>query len=215
GSLLLAADNKLYGMAYGGGSSFSGTIFRLNTDGSGFQVIHHFNYTDGALPNGSLIIDNNTGFLYGTTERGGSSDMGIVFRIKQDGSLFQKLFNFNGSNGKYPKGDLLLLPPTGAKTASRYFNTSEKSIPAITAAIVDVFPNPVQHAFMLHCKQPAAGQIIYSVADIKGKLIRQQTISHASTDLYQQVDITALPAGIYILKVTMQAQLFTKKIVKQ
>src|SRR5215471_5443142 len=41
-----AADGALYGVAYygGSGSSFGGTAFKLNTDGSGFVVRHDFNY---------------------------------------------------------------------------------------------------------------------------------------------------------------------------
>ena len=53
-----------------------GTIFQVNTDGSGFQIPHVFSYgggnlTDGSTPSGSLLLLGST--LYGMTYFGGSS----------------------------------------------------------------------------------------------------------------------------------------------
>lgn len=77
GDLLLASDGKIYGTSQGGGWGF---VWRINTDGSGFQRIHSFNGTNGGTPVGGLVQASN-GDLYGTTEKGGAAGNGTIFRI--------------------------------------------------------------------------------------------------------------------------------------
>ena len=50
-----------------GGSSGNGTVFAVNTDGTGFTNLHSFyccTNSDGAYPYAGLILSGNT--LYGT-----------------------------------------------------------------------------------------------------------------------------------------------------
>jgi hypothetical protein len=44
------------------------------------KILRNFNYTDGALPYGSLILDS-AGNLYGTTELGGEYEQGVAFEV--------------------------------------------------------------------------------------------------------------------------------------
>ena len=43
-------DGALYGTAHQGGTSGYGTVFKLNTDGTGFTVLKNFDYSTGGLP---------------------------------------------------------------------------------------------------------------------------------------------------------------------
>src|SRR5438552_18727988 len=60
---LVLSGNTLYGTAYSGGSLGVGTVFKVNTDGTGFTNLHSFTeatyplYTngDGAYPEGGLV----------------------------------------------------------------------------------------------------------------------------------------------------------------
>jgi len=82
----------LYGMARNSGCSLLGvgTIFQVNTDGSGFSISHVFSYgganlTDGSTPMGSLLLLGSQ--LYGMTQSGGSShNLGGVFSFNPAGS---------------------------------------------------------------------------------------------------------------------------------
>lgn len=68
-----------------GGLSGLGTVFRLRTDGSGFQLLHTFAYgvaNDGAEPYAPLTLDGS-GRLFGTTENGGSADFGTLFALSR------------------------------------------------------------------------------------------------------------------------------------
>src|SRR5262245_8140964 len=66
---LVLSGNTLYGTAPAGGSSGAGTVFKINTEGTGYAILHHFT-SDGGYPVGGLILSGNT--LYGTAAGGGS-----------------------------------------------------------------------------------------------------------------------------------------------
>jgi uncharacterized repeat protein (TIGR03803 family)/T5SS/PEP-CTERM-associated repeat protein len=56
--------------------------------------------TDGAYPNAGLLQASD-GNLYGTTEQGGSNNLGTVFRLSPAGT-FTNIHSFAGSEGAYP-----------------------------------------------------------------------------------------------------------------
>jgi uncharacterized repeat protein (TIGR03803 family) len=81
---LFLSGNTLYGTASAGGSFSNGTVFVINTDGTGFQVLYNFtgllNNTnaDGAGPVSGILWSNT---LYGMTHNGGSGSNGTVFSL--------------------------------------------------------------------------------------------------------------------------------------
>lgn len=95
GSLTLFGS-KLYGTTLFGGASNGGTIFNVNTDGTGFNVLHSFagGLVDGNEPEGSLTLFGSK--LYGMTTFGGVTDNGTVFSISPDGSDYTLLHSFAG-----------------------------------------------------------------------------------------------------------------------
>ena len=105
---LILSGNTLYGTAPSGGSLGYGTVFAVNTDGTGFTILHTFTRgSDGGGPIAGLILSGNT--LYGTASGGGSSDHGTVFAINTDGTGFTTLHNFGGgSDGANPYAGLIL-----------------------------------------------------------------------------------------------------------
>ncbi|HWW02992.1 MAG TPA: choice-of-anchor tandem repeat GloVer-containing protein [Candidatus Acidoferrum sp.] len=114
---LILSSNTLYGTAFNGGSSGRGTLFAVNSDGTGFTNLHSFTpgtgafpsitNSDGAYPAGRLIISGRT--LYGTAEDGGSWGYGTVFKLNTDGTGFTTLHNFTGGGGgAYPRAGLSL-----------------------------------------------------------------------------------------------------------
>ena len=91
---------KLYGTTESGGASdFYGTIFSLNTDGTGFTVLHSFGATGGRYPKATLV--ESGGKLWGTAHSGGTNTLGVIFSIDPDGSNYAEVHNF-GSQGFYP-----------------------------------------------------------------------------------------------------------------
>ncbi len=112
---MVVTNNTLYGTASGGGSSGNGTVFAINTDGSGFTTLHNFTAvdpgsganSDGVDPEARLILSGST--LYGTSVRGGSSGNGTVFKLSTDGTGFTNLHSLNySSDGGEPNAGLVL-----------------------------------------------------------------------------------------------------------
>ena len=117
---LVLSDNTLYGTTKSGGNSGNGTVFALNTNGTGFTNLHSFTATtanafvgpypntDGVGPIAGLILSGNT--LYGTTPYGGSSGYGTVFAVRTDGTGFTNLHSFTATSndsftGRYTNTD--------------------------------------------------------------------------------------------------------------
>ncbi len=105
--LIMGRDRLLYGTTAGGGDSGprNGTVFRMNTDGTGFKLLHHFpsGKDDGRTPR--TLIEAPDGTLYGTTQMGGEQDGGTVFKMNKDGSGYHVLHRFNAdTDGMGPNG---------------------------------------------------------------------------------------------------------------
>lgn len=129
---LILSSNTLYGTTYQGGSWGVGSVFALETDGTGFRNLHIFSASsdnglgatnsDGALPSCVLVLSGNT--LYGTTLSGGSAGAGTVFSLNTDGTGFTVLHSFTAqdfgtnSDGTTPNAGLVLSGQTLYGTAS-------------------------------------------------------------------------------------------------
>jgi uncharacterized repeat protein (TIGR03803 family) len=110
--LVQASDGFFYGTTEFGGTNDSGTVFKISS-GGGFSSLYSFTGTnDGAFPEAGLV-QGSDGFLYGTTESGGSytnqdgQSFGTVFKISTSGTL-TSLYSFTGGNdGAYPEAGLV------------------------------------------------------------------------------------------------------------
>lgn len=100
GGLIEGYPGILFGTTSRGGSGSAGTIFQVNIDGTGYQLVHVFHTTDGggAYPRASLLLGRD-GKLYGTTVNGGQSGVGTLFRLDRGGTNFMVLHTFTGTAG--------------------------------------------------------------------------------------------------------------------
>jgi uncharacterized repeat protein (TIGR03803 family) len=103
---LILSSNALYGTTeYGGsygGANYGGTVFKVNTDGSGYRTLHSFaggSYNDGAEPQAPLLLAGAN--LYGTTLYGGSNGIngGTIFVIATNGANEQVVCSFGSVSG--------------------------------------------------------------------------------------------------------------------
>lgn len=118
GLVLDSSTGFLYGTTEKGGGSYDGTVFKIDTSGSNYSVLHSFtgynsispSTSDGANPEAGLVLDSSNHLLYGTTRVGGSSNDGTVFKIDTSGSNYSVFYSFSGglSNGQYPEAGLVM-----------------------------------------------------------------------------------------------------------
>lgn len=124
----ILSGSTLYGTAmYGGtptnGSGGKGVLYSINTDGTGYQVLHEFigsNYGDiPPIQDGKNPISSPTlvgGYLYGTTQQGCTDNYnqvtspGIVYRISTNGTGYTILhsFIFDGTTGFRPNSAVVV-----------------------------------------------------------------------------------------------------------
>jgi uncharacterized repeat protein (TIGR03803 family) len=121
GPLFLDAAGNLYGATFHGGAYRAGSVYKLSPSGGGDwteTVLHNFgNGTDGALPNGGLVVDG-VGNVYGTTGSGGIytcnglvHSCGTAFELSpsQGGGWTETvLHSFSGSDGLEPQTGLTM-----------------------------------------------------------------------------------------------------------
>jgi uncharacterized repeat protein (TIGR03803 family) len=101
---LALSGNVLYGTATDGGPGGIGTIFQVNTDGTGFTNVYIFTNLgeNGAFPEGGLVLYSNA--LYGENSYG-TGGAGTLFKVNIDGTGFTNLHTFTGgSDGSLPEG---------------------------------------------------------------------------------------------------------------
>jgi len=123
-----------------------GTVFRVNVDGTGFEVVHAFSQLDGALRNAdgyqptAYPVHGLDGWMYGTTTKGGSPPIGptvggrgVIYRINAFTLEFQTIYSLgsilpNPKDGANPYGGFVADGAgrlyTSAKNFGQYPNSS-------------------------------------------------------------------------------------------
>jgi uncharacterized repeat protein (TIGR03803 family) len=96
---LVLVGNTLYGTTHADGRIGLGNIFKINTDGSGFTVIHDFTGNDGQSPEYGLSLHSN--LLYGTTPSGGSNSYGNIFTVDLTNNNVAFVYQFTNQANAY------------------------------------------------------------------------------------------------------------------
>lgn len=119
--LVMDAQGNLFGTTFYGGIAGQGVVFEL-TAGGVWSVLYKFKGKkkgDGAWPYAGLVLDGSTGKLYGTTEMGGTYNLGTVFELSPPLTKHGRwtetvLYSFTGvADGDYPLAGLVRDAQTG------------------------------------------------------------------------------------------------------
>jgi uncharacterized repeat protein (TIGR03803 family) len=106
GKLLEASDGKLYGTTRWGGPVNGGLLFRIDKTGANFQVVYSFPLSNESYSPIGGLVEDNAGFLYGTTIYG-VLGTGTVYRVSKTGTGFTVVKTF-GSDLQFPRDGLEL-----------------------------------------------------------------------------------------------------------
>jgi uncharacterized repeat protein (TIGR03803 family) len=121
GSLLLASNNKFYGMTNSGGQTGDGVLFEYDPATSTLINKIEFDYNTGSEPYGDLIQATN-GKLYGMTREGGDNGnaSGTLFEYDIAANTMTPRVNFSQLNGENPEGNLVQAPSGKLYGMTRY-----------------------------------------------------------------------------------------------
>lgn len=107
--LVQATNGDLYGTTNAGGSDDNGVIFKIAPSGTVTTVLsfdYATNSNDGSQPYAGLIQDSN-GDLYGTTDAGGTSAQGTVFKVTLAGALTTLVSFSANADGSNPRAAMI------------------------------------------------------------------------------------------------------------
>jgi uncharacterized repeat protein (TIGR03803 family) len=85
GGLIVGSDGYLYGTTVYGGMYNGGTVFKMTTAGVETILYHFGGQTNDGLYPVAALVQGSDGTLYGTTDYGGVSGDGTVFKVTLQG----------------------------------------------------------------------------------------------------------------------------------
>lgn len=105
GRLVSAANGKLYGLTYAGGTNGVGTVIEFDPATNAFSKRADLSAALGGNPGGGLLLAAD-GLLYGTGSTGGTNSAGTVFSFNTTTFAVTKVADLGGANGSTPIGEL-------------------------------------------------------------------------------------------------------------
>ena len=194
---------NLYGTTVWGGAHGWGTVFKLDSSGAERVLYSFANNPDGAKPYAGLLLDP-AGNLFGTTEDGGSSYNGTVFKIDPTGAE-TVLHSFNGYpvDGSEPYAGLVRDPAGNlygttiwGGTSTAYYGTVFKVDPTGTETMLHSFSRQGPDGY-----QPWGGLVLDTAGNLYGgtvSTIFKLDVNAQFTVLFQggsSADLVRDPAG--------------------
>jgi uncharacterized repeat protein (TIGR03803 family) len=104
--LIQGADGALYGTTFLGGSENAGTVYKMALDGTFTTLVTFTSKSQGAYEPYAGLVQGTDGTFYGTTLRGGTNNVGTVFKMTATGTM-TVLHSFVTSDGSNPEGKLV------------------------------------------------------------------------------------------------------------
>jgi len=81
---------------------------------------------------------------------------------------------------------------------------------------VIVFPNPINTDLQIHYVLPEKDQIIFTVYDLQGKLLITLNAGNRVKGKHQEsIDMSNLPVGQYVFRISGQKNTISKQVIKQ
>ena len=104
--LVRGSAGNFYGTTYYGGAAGAGTVYKLDTTGHETVLYSFTGAADGGYPAAGVVFDSD-GNLYGTTLWGGTSGVGVVYKLDTAGQE-TVLHNFTGgADGRFPESGVV------------------------------------------------------------------------------------------------------------
>jgi len=158
----------------------NGQIYSYNIAANTFTTLAWLDSATGVCPVGGLGMLGNDR-LTGSFAYGGANNQGALFTFNLANNTFTTLLDFDSATtGANPQCDIVEA------------NFTATGIAPVTALVPMVYPNPCTGALYIQNAQPNTP---YSITNTLGQVV-DRGILNSST---QQIDISALAAGMYLI----------------
>ena len=87
--------------------------------------------------------------------------------------------------------------------------------PRLEMTNVRIYPVPAENSLNIEAATPGAGDYKLDIRDLKGSVVRSQTVSVNDGVMRTHIDLSGLSAGPYFLLISRNGKLFSKSFVKQ
>ena len=111
GGVVLDSAGRVYGTTSAWGPKGGGTTFQLSNSGGNWtlKTIHAFGIDAGPSSPTGLLVVGSDGIIYGTTQNGGTANLGALYSLSpsQSGNWKEKMlysFPSGGKDGGFPVG---------------------------------------------------------------------------------------------------------------
>jgi uncharacterized repeat protein (TIGR03803 family) len=161
-ALVQGSDGNFYGTTIDGGANSGGNIFVISSTGA-FKSLYDFcslsNCADGEYPV-TVLIEGADGSFYGTTQSGGASGWGTVFKLTKAGTL-TTLHSFDlVDDGAAPYGSLVL-------AANGYFyGTTNGGGSANSGTVFKITPEGTLSTLYMFCSKSGCSDGQYPVGTL-------------------------------------------------
>ncbi|TMI74869.1 MAG: T9SS type A sorting domain-containing protein [Bacteroidetes bacterium] len=144
-----------------------------------------------------LLSSNGTTQL-AISQNGGTSSE-TISRTYTAGTYYLRVYGYNGANSA-----------TSCYTLKVQLGTASREENLIVSDKISVFPNPVSGVLTVQ-SDGISGMAEIRIFDVYGKMVMQQR----SASIKTQLDVSKLPAGVYMVKVKDDKKEISTKIVKE
>ena len=141
---------------------------------------------------------NSAGTQVAISQAGGTTSETINYTAAA-GTYYAQVYGYNGANSS-----------TNCYTLKVQLGTATRGTEMVSTQKVKVFPNPVSDKVNIWIEQLNATAEV-KLFDIYGKLVMQKQTAQANT----QLNMSSLPAGIYLVKILSNGTETVMKIVKE
>jgi len=200
GSILEAANGKLYGLTSSGGTSDMGVLFEYDLDTDTYTKKVDFNGTDlGNQPYYTTLIQGSNEKLYGMTRLGGNYNYGVLFEYDIATEILTKKLDFDGVNmGSRAYGSLLEVT-TGGLSIDENFKSNR----------IIIYPNPSRGLVNIDLNN--LKEVSINIFSICGQLIYRKDVINTTSTYQFQFD---KPAGIYFIEINSNQGKQILKLIK-
>jgi len=150
--LVQGTDGNFYGTTGGGGTTNSGTVFKITPSGV-LTTLYSFcvqtNCTDGEFPEG--LVEGTDGNFYGITNQGGAHNAGTIFKITPSGTL-TTLYSFGSQSGDGESPEAALVQGTDGN----FYGTTEYGGASFggSGTVFKITPSGTLTTLYSFCSQP-------------------------------------------------------------